>query len=428
LRCPACGADVAEAEALGDDVAAAVEVAALRLLGAPPARAAAGPPGRSGPACTSEVVGGQATAGATTGARRRRRAWTVVVATTAAAAVAVAAAVAAGAPSRPGPAFPTGRVISTTEVGALVSSTVRGAAVRSVARPDATGIVEAPAGRVVATGSGEVLAGPALIPTGATAAFDGAPGSWRAIGFSDGDRALAATEEAPGGQTAAEVEILSGGRTVALGTAEAVAADPAAPGVYAIDTAPSTGPSIERRDVGRAPVGVATAAGLLIALHEVAASNEATALHAVATRLVASVIPDPTGGRVAVTLVSADGSAAGGIVVLGPSGRVFGALRVGGTLLGSPVWSPDGTMLLFATSGGRHVTTDVSVWAVTRPPRVDAEPRRAGSAGTCIWTGSTTFLCAGSAATGPRVPWVLGDTAGRMALVSGPGEPLAWFG
>jgi hypothetical protein len=326
---------------------------------------------------------------------------------------------------------PPGTVLSWTSAGALVSSTAAGSGVVALPQRNGTGLVPAGDGHLLATGSGVELAGPSLVPTGASVPFDGEAGGWRAVGFADRGAALAATQTAPDGSDQAEVVTFSGQPPVELGEAEEVAADPAAPGIYAVLAGGTDGTSVERRDAGQRAVGVATAAGLLVDLHEVSASNEASALHALAARsVVVSVLPDPTGRRVALTIAGVGAAGLAGIVVVDRAGGLVGSVRLSGGFAGAPAWSPDGTSLVYATTATlrRGSRTAVTVWRPGERPSTDVLPASVSEAlGDCIWAGSTSVVCADAVSAGPIRTWVYGSPGGPFTVVSGPGVPFAWL-
>ena len=217
------------------------------------------------------------------------------------------------------------------------------------------------------------------------------------------------------------------GRSVALGSGDQVAGDPAADGVFTTVTASLTTGAVSLetspdatvvlRDAGRRPVPLATA-------------SELTGDLGLSRRLAVSlaVYPSPSGAEAAVTVRPAAGGPGGGMGILTRSGRAVARLPAragGGPALGAPVWSPSGKSLAYlsTSSGG---APQLSVWSAGRRPLVSSQlPASAGRYGECVWApDSTSVLC--PAAGGSE--WVITPAAGgKPAVAAGPGLPVAWL-
>lgn len=315
-----------------------------------------------------------------------------------------------------------GRILSWTAAGSMVSSTARGGGTEPVTMIPGTGLFLAPDGRFLASGTGQelTLQGNTLAGTGRQVPFVGPPGSWRAVDFADHDQALIATEEGLDGQTLVEVVSFKGQHTASLGAAQDVAGDPRSLGVFAV-AAGSGAPQVEWRDSGEPPIVLATAGDLLGDLHERPTATVAL-----------SVLPDPQGEKLAVTVVPAGAPAQPtGIVVLSRTGQLLGSTSAPRGTLGRPSWSPTGSSLVYSAPGARGPA--IALWSIGGAPSIrDAPPGTPGAGtgfGDCIWAvGGTDFLCASSNNNLERTAWLIGGPGhAPLSLVYGPALPVAWI-
>ncbi len=250
--------------------------------------------------------------------------------------------------------------------------------------------------------------------------------------FADHDRVIVRLADY-GDQTASaqnpiSVAEIATGRSVSLGTGDAVAGDPAAPGVFAGLEAPpqataaalraSPDRGIVLRDEGHPAVQLATAATL----------NRAIGL-AAADPVVLVPYPSPSGAEVAVSVQPAAGGQVAGIVVLSRSGRLLAHVHLAGSAApapaqGIPVWSPSGGSLAYLRPGTRP---ELDVWQPGGTTIYTTALPGGGSYGSCVWSpDSRSVLC--PLVSGRRTTWlVTRATGGRPAVASGTGLPVAWL-
>jgi hypothetical protein len=342
-----------------------------------------------------------------------------------------------------GGALPGGEIVSAPSAGVIVLTTTTGRVTASIPAVQGTGLLLAADGRYLATGTGQeyALRGRTLAPTGRDIPFNGPPGSWRAVDFTDHDMGLVATDSSSSGFGGVEAVTFAGHRTSDLGPAESVVGDPDALGVFAVFADPGTGPGseganpladtrIERRDAGAAPVVLAGADQLAEDLGE----KPGTAI--------LSVLPDPQGDRIAVLVVPAGAQPQrAGIVVLSRNGRLLGVTRLTDQGGGPPAWSPNGRSLVYDASTPAHAA--VAVWRMGRKPSVrnlpPPKPTAAAAVppapatftglGRCLWAvAGTGFLCSDSQIGETSTVWLIGRTGGgSLVRVVGPSVPLAWL-
>jgi hypothetical protein len=308
-----------------------------------------------------------------------------------------------------------GRVLALTAGGALVLTHPDGTHPVTVAGVPDAGLLAAPDGRFLATGTGEelVLRGHRLRTTGARVALDGPPGSWRAVGFADGDRALVATESGPGGVLEAEVVSFTG-RRLGLGPVAMATGDPRAFGAVTVAGDPQV---VTLTDAGRPPRILVTSPRI----------DRLLGLPA-GTDVSLTVLPDRSGDRIAVVVIQPEVASgeiiASSIVVLDRTGRAVGVARH--VTFGLPAWSPDGRTLVYPRPPERR-SGGVAIWTVGTPPTVMRGSPRGPPLESCLWaTRGQAFLCS-AGEIDQKVPWATGSPgAASVRPASGPPLPLLY--
>jgi hypothetical protein len=336
-----------------------------------------------------------------------------------------------------GPAPPAaGRVVFVTQSGALALANPDGS---HLARAGGFGnvgdsVAVSPDNRYISLLNGQVIR---ISPGPALASFPGKvqPGSGSAVAlpdpFADHGQAVVMLQDFgdPTYSSTNPISVISiaTGRSVALGSGDQVAGDPAAAGVFttvsasiaagaaSLVTTPDA--RVVIRDAGRPPVLLVTARQLTRDL-------------GLPRRLAVSlaVYPSPRGTEAAVTVRPAAGGPGGGLVILTRSGRTVARLpaRAGAAPApGGPAWSPSGKSLAYlgSTSGG---SPELSVWSAGRRPLESSPlPASAGRYGECVWApDATSVLCPASGGS----QWVIAPAGGGLpAVVPGPGMPVAWL-
>ncbi len=307
-------------------------------------------------------------------------------------------------------------------------------------------------GRYLSLINGQVITvrrGPVLAPDSTNLQLSSENGAAWPEPFADHERALVMLLDygSPGQSVQNPISVvpLATGLPVALGTGDWVAGDPQAAGALVAVAAPvqaAAAPNAAQsdaqlvlRDVGRPAVVLATASALNRDLGRPASQQDTLA-----------AFPSPSGAEVAVTVEPSVQSAAGantgtantgaantgaanasaantgarntGIVVLDRSGHVLGSVAT--ALYSDPVWSPSGRALAY-TAGGRQGLA-LNVWVPGRPAQTSKFPA-AGNYADCVWSpDGGSILCAAGRT------WVIARASGGpMAVVRGPGQPLAWL-
>ena len=245
--------------------------------------------------------------------------------------------------------------------------------------------------------------------------------------FADHERALVMLADYGDPALSSSIPIsvvpLATGRPVSLGVGDQVAADPLALGVFTSVAAP-TRPSaavlqanadsgIVLRDAGRAPVSLATA-GVLN--QDIGQPSSAP--------VVLVPYPSPSGTQVAVTVRSAAGGSAAGIVVLSRAGRLVGRVPVSSGALGAVAWSPSGASLAYRSTGG-STGSELRIWTIGRRGAASEFPASGTSYGGCVWSPDGIWvLCASTDGENWAIARAMG---GRMAVLPGAGFPVAWL-
>lgn len=260
------------------------------------------------------------------------------------------------------------------------------------------------------------------------------PDEWSTVGsepLADHDRYAvldfnAGTPEE--GDSSIEVSSLATGTAYSPWSADAVAGDPQAIGVFASMSAPlqaTTHPtntlpdgSVQLLDLGRRSVVLATADQLNGDVK--LASGTPTSFFP---------YPSPSGAMVAVVVqpdapqgVSALPS---GVVVLTRTGHEVASFPGAS----APAWSPSGTSLAVA-SGGKGGAV-LHLWTTRGHLSSQAFPASGGNPySDCIWSPSGAWiLCAASGPHDSGQDWAVASAAGGpMVVTRGPGLPITWLG
>jgi hypothetical protein len=317
-----------------------------------------------------------------------------------------------------------------------------------VSRPDGTHVVKIPSleqagqfvtaaldNRYLSLGDGEVATAtgrlPAMIHTKIYPFANGMQGA-NGAPFADHDKellALTPNNYGPYTDNAASEISLATGRSTSFGTADEIAGDPHARGMFVSVGAkvPLTAQTsnqnlpdarIELRDAGRPVVLLATAAMLNRDLGQPASLKVSLYPQ-----------PNPSGSEIAVEVGPVSGSGHAGIVVLSRTGRVLAVVPTPTGVDSGATWSPSGRALAFtvARSGG----TALSIWSPGGQLRSRPLPG-AVNYDFCFWSPDGKWiLCAAPANKKPNAMfshWVIGKVAdGAMTQVTGPGTPVTWL-
>ena len=244
--------------------------------------------------------------------------------------------------------------------------------------------------------------------------------------FADHDQAIVVVPQGlPGPQSNASIVALAGGRTLAIGRADAAAGDPQSFGAFVsppINVAPtspvgSSDASIQLRDAGQPPITLASAGHL----NEVVGQASATSVDL-------RVYPDPTGDKLAVLLNPPGASAANvPMVILNRQGEVLSFLpqAAGPTADTQPAWSPDGRLVAYPTD----TPTGRALVIETLNAQLDLYPvsNRNTQLGSCVWAPTAiTVVCL--ARTGLQTAWEFANRAtGTLNRVKSRGYPVVWL-
>ena len=220
-----------------------------------------------------------------------------------------------------------------------------------------------------------------------------------------------------------ELQAVTTGRTVNLGTGDNVTGDPARPGVFtsvAAKIRPTASASqvfpdgrVELRDAGRGRVTLATIAQLDRDVHLPAGSQAALFPFA-----------SPAGDKVAVAVQPTSAPSRAGVVVMTRTGHVIRTFTgLPGLIV--PVWSQSSKAIAFATSGPRP---GLYIWGGGR--RTETVPLPAGQYGSCVWSPDGAWvLCPAQGPSASGRTWILSSADGSTTVhTAGPGVPIAWLG
>ncbi len=294
-------------------------------------------------------------------------------------------------------------------------------------------VTAAPDGRYLSLGNGQfavvrnaatLAAYPSKVPL-SSSYVAAAPDS-----FADHDRDLVMLLNYGGSsysvQNPVTVFSLDTGSSRSLGISDAAAGDPMAAGAFVSVAAPprasvtatqvSPDSRVELRDAGQPALMLATAGSLNRDLGQ--GRNDPVQL---------IPYPDPSGDKIAVVVVSAsDSQAGGGIVVLNRAGRVLATVATPFGVPGIPAWAPSGASLAYASTGSTG--NALFIWTVGRPGAPRAIPSGDSTYVWCVWSpDGRSILCDAGAETGPQ-GWAVGTTSGAaMTMVGGAGRPVAWL-
>ena len=317
-----------------------------------------------------------------------------------------------------------------------------------VSRPDGTHVVRIPSleqagqfvtpaldNRYLSLGDGEVAAAtghlPAMIHTKIYPFANGMQGA-NGAPFADHDQELLAlTPNNYGpytGNQASELSLATG-RSTAFGTADEIAGDPQARGMFvsvgakvslAAQSSNETLPDarVELRDAGRPTVLLATAAML---------NRDLGQPRKVPVSLY--LLPNPSGSEVAVEVGQVHGSGSAGLVVLSRTGRVLGVVPASKGPAGSVAWSPSGGSLAFPVVGTGGAA--LGIWSPGGQIRSLPFPGGARY-DLCFWSPDGKWILCAAPADKKRNAmfsrWVIGKAAGgAMTKVTGPGTPVTWL-
>jgi hypothetical protein len=347
----------------------------------------------------------------------------------------------------------THKALSSTALPPTVSALGRIAVITKdqnlvVSRPNGTHIVKIPSldqpgqfvtpaldNRYLSLGDGEVAAATGRLPAVIhTKIYPFANGMQAANGapFADHDQellALTPNNYGPYTDNQASEISLATGRSTSFGTADTIAGDPQARGMFvsvgarvplADQTRNQNLPDarVELRDARRPTVLLATAGMLNRDLGQPAG-----------LRVSLYPEPNPAGSAVAVEVAPVSGGRGAGIVVLSRTGRVLGVVPASKGTDSGLSWSPSGGSLAFPASGGHGAA--LSIWSPGGQIRSLPFPGGAGY-DLCLWSPDGKWiLCAAPADQKPTTVfsrWVIGKAAGGpMTKVTGPGTPVTWL-
>jgi hypothetical protein len=258
---------------------------------------------------------------------------------------------------------------------------------------------------------------------GALGAFDSAAMAEPAP-FADHDHAVVVVSQGfPETQSHAVIVSLADGRTMALGRADAAAADPQTFGAFVsvpVNVPYGTGSSdasIELRDPGESPVTLATAGEL----------NQDVG-QAPSTPVDLRVYPDPAGDKLAVMLDPSVAVVANvPMVILDRHGHLLSVLRQtsGPAASTVPAWSPGGRQVAYPT-----YTSTGPALAIKFPggqPRIYRAANPDTQIGNCVWSPTViTVVCL--ARTGTQTAWDFANTTtGTLNSVKSLGYPIVWL-
>ncbi len=251
--------------------------------------------------------------------------------------------------------------------------------------------------------------------------------------FSDHDQAVVVQQassvgSAPLTSSQSWVVPLGTGVPVSLGRADGAAGDPQELGAFVSVAPPGPPPppdatssppdmEVQRRDVGKPAVTLATAAALNTDLHQSAS-----------TPVSLFPYPSPDGNDVAIAVVAVNNSGNAGLVVLDRTGHLVdetAAFLVSNQGL-EPSWSPNGTSLTYIDSGNSGL--ELNFWTPTGSASTRLIPFSLQYAGICWWSPDGEWvLCEAGSDQGPLLitTQVNGLT---LASLAAPGELLAWIG
>jgi hypothetical protein len=255
------------------------------------------------------------------------------------------------------------------------------------------------------------------------AAFDSAALS-EPVPFADHDRAVVVvTQGFPESQSSAVIVSLADGRTMALGRADAAAADPQSFGAFVStpdDPHDGTGSSdagIELRVPGQSPVTVATAGELNQDVGQVSS-----------TPAELRVYPDRTGDKLAVMLNPSVAVVSNvPMVILDRHGHLLSAIpQASGPVASTqPAWSPSGRLLAYPT----YTPTGpaLAIQSLSGRPRIYEASNSNTQIGNCVWSPtSVTVVC--PAGIGTQTAWDFASTTtGRLTSVKSLGFPIVWL-
>jgi hypothetical protein len=220
-----------------------------------------------------------------------------------------------------------------------------------------------------------------------------------------------------------ELQALTTGRTVNLGTGDNVTGDPARPGAFTSVAAPIRPTAsanqvfpdsrVELRDAGQGRVTLATIAQLDRDVHLPAGSQAALFPFA-----------SPSGDKIAVAVQPTSAPSRAGVVVMTRTGHVIRTFT-GLPGLIAPVWSQSSKAIAFATSGQRP---ELYIWGGTS--RTETVRLPAGEYGSCVWSPDGAWvLCPAQGASASGQTWMLTSADGSTTVrTAGPGFPIAWLG
>ena len=341
-----------------------------------------------------------------------------------------------------------GRIVAETSAGGIALANPNGGSrmmVPGVALAPTASPVASSDGRLVALGGSGLLSfdgiGGAAVRSSLPSTL---PSEATVVAFADRSQAVVVVSRAgfgdptPSGSVSVVPLGDHGGRPVSLGAGDRVSGDPSALGAFV--SVALSGPAeggaeqilpdrrvehlfpdsrIELRDAGEHPLVLATAAQLNSDLGQDPALPVSL-----------QVVPDPTGARLAVAVIPADGSDSDtvGVVVLDRAGHVVGTVSaaVGPSHGAPPTWSPDGRSLVYPDLG--NTGPGLAVWTVGGPVNTWAAPASSNNLGGCVWSpDGSTVLCPSYLPSGSVRTWViLGVRRGTLLSVAGDGVPVAW--
>ncbi len=247
--------------------------------------------------------------------------------------------------------------------------------------------------------------------------------------FADHDHAVVEVSQGfPETQSNAVIVSLAGGRTMALGQADAAAADPQSFGAFV--SAPvnarygtgSSDASIELRDPHQSAVTLATAAEL----------NRDVGQRP-STPVDLRVYPDPTGDQLAVMLDPSVAVVSNvPMVILDRHGHLLSAIpqasgpqASGPAASTQPAWSPSGRLLAYPT----YTSTGpaLAIQSLSLRPKIYQASNPNTQIGNCVWSPTgITVVCL--ARTGTQTTWDFANTTtGTLNSVKSLGYPIVWL-
>jgi hypothetical protein len=345
-----------------------------------------------------------------------------------------------------GPGGPTGSVLTITTIRQLALTDPDGAHPRPFA---SLGLIAgngplwaSPDGRTLLGESGDVVTLDQGRPTSHSTALYGAVGGKQvscggfaglcfntglflsAAPFADGGRYVVFSYLTSSGANQVQIVDVHGGTARPLGTAPVAdyAGDPQQQAVFA--TAPEPSQPRGAKDLAIAALQHTAAGGQPTVLRT--AAHIAHDLGVRAGRpLAANLLPDRSGGTLALAIRDAQTGDPLGVLVYTRTGQLVGRTGLGPT--GQLSWSPKGDRLLFSTGSGAAVWTPRT--GAVRRLRV---PVTAALLGDCVWAPSGGYAaCVGypGGRGQPYDAWVLVDVGRRTAhAYAAAGFPIVWEG